>query len=139
MTEPCEPTCSCLIARKYLLGPYDAPVVVLLKSPTEATEDVRKCAIHFLTPDQVPDGALTDKKITLYKLPAGHVAVVRLEEVPESGYMLAVEQLPPVSPALRGTVPTGECTASCPPYTLPCKLTQHAECINGRLTCQPPI
>lgn len=139
MTESCDCTtnCSQLISRRYVLGPSDRNWFLVFESFPE-DPDPRKFAIRCLELSDVTISLLSDPNSTVYKVPAGSTAIVRVEELATGGFTLEIEHLP-ISPAGgRPVGPIGECIGSCPPYTRKCTPPNTPVCVNGQLTCVPP-
>lgn len=135
MTESCDcsTTCSQLISRRYVLGPSDMNWFLVFESFPE-DPDPRKFAIRCLDLKDVTISLLADRNSTIYKVPAGSTAIVRVEELATGGFLLEIEHVL-VSAAVGRPGPIGECTGSCPPYTRACTPPNTPVCVNGQLTC----
>jgi hypothetical protein len=132
--------CACLITRRYLLGPYDQPLIVVIECPCGDQAGDRSCAVRFLEVGDVNFEMLTDSEKTLYKLPAGETSVLEVKEIQRGSYAVEITQLP-TKVALQKPgpfPPVGECLGSCPPYSKECRPDQHPDCSSGTLKCEPP-
>jgi hypothetical protein len=148
----CEESTSSLIDQRFVFGPYDAAFIVVFESvtlwDTEPT-DTRKSANRLLPVDpSIPEyqekiepaiaRSMNDPRVTVYKLPAGHVAIVRVSEVSGQGFLFEVEQLPPAARAVASYRDLGKCTGSCPPGKIPCPVGTLPDCSTGKLKCVLP-
>jgi hypothetical protein len=138
MTELCDCTtnCSQLISRRYVLGPSDTNWFLVFESFPE-DPDPRKFAIRCLELKDVTISLLSDRNSTVYKVPAGSTAIVRVDELATGGFILDVEHLQ-IAPTVGRPGQIGECTGSCPPYTRKCTPPNTPVCVNGQLICVPP-
>lgn len=138
MTEPCDCATngSQLISRRYVLGPNETNWFIVFESFPD-DPDPRKFAVRCLELKDVTNSILSDRNTTVYKIPAGCTAIVRVEELATGGFALEVEQLQTSRVTVKpGQI--GECTGNCPPYTRSCPPPNVPACVNGQLTCVPP-
>ncbi len=147
----CEESQTGLIDQRYVLGPYGTAFLVVFESVSvwdAESSDRRKSVTRLLPVDPANPAyeneilpaithAMNDPRVTLYRLPPGHVAIVRISEVPDQGFLFAVEQLPPATLSAKGVI--GICTGDCPPNSKSCRVGEVPDCSTGTLKCIPRL